>query len=202
MWKKFFVIALFSLPSLADEVNGWQPLHESVYRDDMNATRRIVESGRWDIDARSKAGIAPLHIAVKTRNLPMVEYLLEHGADADIQDNNGYTPLLYAISQHRVAIVRALLRHEADIELANAAGITPLQQAAYSNDFEIVDLLLREGADANALNKNGINACELAYLKGNFAMAHYLKDWTRGPCGKYADELQKMEEKPREKRQP
>ncbi|MCF6201913.1 MAG: ankyrin repeat domain-containing protein, partial [Hydrogenimonas sp.] len=76
-----------------------------------------------------------------------------------------------------------------DVNLANDAGITPLQQAAYSNDFKIVDFLLRNGADPELRNLNGVNACELAYLKGNFAMAEHLKPFTKGECGKYADEL-------------
>jgi len=194
MKKTIFIVTILFSMSLADEVNGWQPLHEAVFADDMNATRYDVEVEKCDIDAQSKAGISSLHIAVKTRNLPMVRYLVEHGADVDIQDNNGYTPLLYAISQRREKIVEYLVSHEADINLANDAGITPLQQAAYTNDFAIVDFLLRHGADPEMLNTQGINACELAYLKGNFAMAHHLKSWTRGTCGKYADELEKRKE--------
>ncbi|WP_457597031.1 ankyrin repeat domain-containing protein [Hydrogenimonas sp.] len=194
--KKIIVITTLLLSALfGDEVNGWEPLHEAVYKDDMNATRHLVEEEHDDIDAQSKAGISPLHIAVKTRNLGMVDYLLDHGADVDIQDNNGYTPLLYAISQRRLEIVKSLVRHDADVNLANASGITPLQQAAYTNDFAIVDFLLRHGADADALNRSGINACELAYLKGNYAMAHHLKSWTHGVCGKYADELEHNETK-------
>ncbi|WP_456453091.1 ankyrin repeat domain-containing protein [Hydrogenimonas sp.] len=192
---------LFSM-AFADEVNGWQPLHESVYHDDINATRHIVEETECDIDAQSKAGISPLHVAVKTRNLPLVNYLLDHGADVDIQDNNGYTPLLYAISQRRLKIVQTLVLHDADVNLANNAGITPLQQAAYSNDFAIVDYLLMNGADPDILNKNGVNACELAYLKGNFSMAHHLKAWTHGVCGKYADELEETNEPKKGETQP
>ncbi|WP_201352969.1 ankyrin repeat domain-containing protein [Hydrogenimonas urashimensis] len=188
--KRVASIVLFVLiPMFADSVNGWEPLHEAVYEADMNRTRGIVENSDADIDAQSKAGIAPLHIAVKIRNLPMVDYLLEHGADVDIQDNNGYTPLLYAIGQHRLKIVKTLLQHDADVNLANSQGITPLQQAAYSNDFPIVDYLLDHGADPEILNANGINACELAYIKGNFSMAHHLLAYTKGVCGKYVDEL-------------
>ena len=190
--KKIFLtilLACFAAGAAADEVNGWEPLHESVFADDMNATRHEVEDLHCDVDAQSKAGISPLHIAVKTRNLPMVKYLLEHGADVDIQDGNGYTPLLYAIAQRRIKIVRTLVLHDADVNLANDAGITPLQQAAYTNDFAIVDFLLRNGADPDLLNKNGVNACELAYIKGNFAMAKHLRYFTHGECEVYAEDL-------------
>ena len=187
--KKTLCCIVAAVSLFADSVNGWRPLHEAVYQADMNRTRSIVEGGSCNIDAASKAGISPLHIAVKTRNLPMVEYLLAHGADVDAQDNNGYTPLAYAIGQHRLEIVRSLIRHHADINLANDAGITPLQQAAYGNDFDIVDLLLENGADPELLNEKGLNACELAYIKGNFSMAHHLRPYTKGACGIYADEL-------------
>ncbi len=183
------ILSFFALSASADETNGWKPLHESVFADDMNATRHEVEDLHCDIDAQSKAGISPLHIAVKTRNIAMVNYLLEHGADVDIQDCNGITPLLYAIGQRRLKIVRTLVRYDADVNLANDAGITPLQQAAFSNDFAIVDFLLRNGADPDLLNKNGVNACELAYIKGNFAMAKHLRYYTHGECEIYADDL-------------
>ena len=183
------LLASFAVAAAADEVNGWKMLHESVFSGDMNATRREVEKLHCDIDAQSKAGISPLHIAVKTRNLAMVDYLLDHGADVDIQDGNGYTPLLYAIAQRRIEIVRSLVRHDADVNLANDAGITPLQQAAFTNDFAIVDFLLQNGAAPDLLNKNGINACELAYIKGNFAMAKHLGYYTHGACEIYADDL-------------
>ncbi len=181
----------------ADKVNGWEALHEAVFAQDMNRTENLVEKKHCDIDAQSKAGISPLHIAVKIRDLKMVDYLLRHGADVDIQDNKGRTPLQYAISQRRLKIVIDLVRHEADVNLANDAGITPLQQAAYSNDFAIVDFLLQNGADPNQLNKQGINACELAYIKGNFAMAYHLLPYTKGICGRYADQLKLMYKKDR-----
>jgi len=185
------IVSLVSL-LFGDRVNGWQPLHEAVFKSDITWVKKIVADEACDIDAQSKAGISPLHIAVKTRNLAMVNYLLEHGADVDIQDRHGYTPLHYAISQRRLKIVMALVGHDADVNLANDVGITPLQQAAYSNDFAIVDFLLDHGADPDRLNANGINACELAYIKGNFSMAHHLLAWTHGTCGVYADELHIM----------
>ncbi|WP_457593271.1 ankyrin repeat domain-containing protein [Hydrogenimonas sp.] len=192
MKRIIFILTLFlSMFLHADSGNGWQPLHEAVYSGDMAKMKKIVGQKSCDLDAQSKAGISPLHIAVKVRNLKMVNYLLDHGADVDIQDNNGYTPLLYAVSQHRMKIVRSLIRHDADANLANSAGITPLQQAAYSNDFQIVDFLLRNGADPELKNLNGVNACELAYVKGNFAMAEHLKPFTRGECGIYLNELKK-----------
>jgi len=189
MNKSIIVLIILSSLLFADSVNGWKPLHESVYKNDFELMKKIVEKDKCDIDSQSKAGISALHIAVKTRNLAMVDYLLDHGADVDIQDKNGYTPLHYAISSHHIKIVKALVMHDADVNLANNAGITPLQQAAYSNDFSIVDFLLDHGADPNILNANGINACELAYLKGNFSMANHLLFYTDGECGKYVDEL-------------
>ena len=188
---KSCIVFLMVLPYLlfADSVNGWKPLHEAVYRNDFKLLKKIVEKDKCDVDSQSKAGISALHIAVKTRNLKMVNYLLDHGVDVDIQDKNGYTPLHYAISARRLKIVRALIMHDADVNLANNAGITPLQQAAYSNDFSIVDFLLDHGADPKVLNANGINACELAYLKGNISMAHHLLFYTNGKCGEYVDEL-------------
>ncbi|MCF6202038.1 MAG: ankyrin repeat domain-containing protein, partial [Hydrogenimonas sp.] len=109
MKRIIFIIALFfSVMLNADSSNGWQPLHEALFSQNAKKVKSLVEKGGCDIDAQSKAGISPLHIAVKVRNLNLVNYLLDHGADVDIQDNNGFTPLLYAISQHRYRIVVSL----------------------------------------------------------------------------------------------
>ena len=180
-----WVVVLLAWRLVADSVNSWTPLHEAVFANDWNRTKRLIAREDTDIDAQSKAGITPLMVAVKTRNLAMVRYLLEHGADVDLADHHGHSPLLYAVAQHRLGIVRLLVRYDADVNQPNRAGITPLAQAAYGNDLPIVEFLLDHGADADALDRRGINACELAYLKGNFAMAHYLKPMTRGVCGVY-----------------
>jgi len=65
----FIITLFFSVYLFADSSNGWKPLHEAVYSGDMQKLRSLVAKKGCDIDVQSKAGISPLHIAVKVRNL-------------------------------------------------------------------------------------------------------------------------------------
>ncbi len=171
--KSLILISLLSFSLLGDEVNGWNMLHESVNDGDINKTTQMCKI--YDIDSTTKAGITPLHIAVKNRDLKMVIYLLDRGADIDVQDINGLTPLHYAIGQKRIKIVKYLVKRGADIESVNNYGITPLHQAAYSGRVEIVEFLLMNGADVFAKNDNNSTPYDLAKAKHRVGVSELLK---------------------------
>ncbi len=174
------VIAVFIFGAISlfgDSVNGWNRLHYAVFNDDFNLTKKLIEKDHIDIDSKSKAGISPLHIAVKNRDLPMVKLLLKEGADIDIQDNNGLTPLHYAIGQRRFEIVKYLVFHDADINIKNIYGISPLHQAAYTGDLKTVEFLIQAGADINAKNRLGATPYDLAKAKDRQRVANYLLNY-------------------------
>ncbi len=172
--KKIVLFFVFICFLYADEVNGWNALHYAVYNDNLNLAKKLIEKNHFDVNKKSKAGISPLHIAVKNRDLPMVKLLLKEGADINIQDNNGLTPLHYAVGQRRFKIVKYLVFHDADISIKNIYGITPLHQAAYSGDLDIVKFLLQAGADVRAKNKIGATPYDLAKAKRRDRVADYL----------------------------
>ena len=41
-----------------------------------------------------KGGSTPIHWAVDSGNLELVDWMLDDGADLSVKDNNGWTPLL------------------------------------------------------------------------------------------------------------
>ena len=183
MIKTFLALSfcLFCLQfSQADEVNGWSALHEAVYSDNAKLVKRILKEGDFDIDAKSKAGISPLHIAVKNRNLEIVRILVRNEANIDIQDGNGLTPLHYAVGQRRYEIVKYLIFHGADVNVKNAYGITPLHQAAFSGDMKTVEFLINAGADIFSISKNGMKPLDIARAKNRYEIANYLYYMEKG----------------------
>ncbi len=176
-----FLLFIFFISSLArcDEANGWNALHYAVFNDNFKLAKKLIEKNHLNIDSKSKAGISPLHIAVKNRDLKMVKFLLKEGADIDIQDNNGLTPLHYAIGQRRFKIVKYLVLHDADVNIKNIYGISPLHQAAYSGDLDIVEFLLQAGADVYSKNNLKATPYDLAVAKRRWRVANYLLNYMR-----------------------
>ena len=68
---------------------GWNPDAQAA------TISFLVESGA-DPNAANKRGVAPLHIAVRTRSAAAVRRLIELGAEPTRPNGNGSTPLLLA----------------------------------------------------------------------------------------------------------
>ena len=60
-----------------------------------------------------KMGWTPLFRAVFSGNIPVVEYLLDHGANPDIGIHKGASPLHQAVDKGLYPIAKLLLKHHA-----------------------------------------------------------------------------------------
>jgi ankyrin repeat protein len=126
-------------------------------------------------------GDTPLTLAVAggAGRLPLVELLLETGADAnagpaaaegqqgDVEDG-GVRALHHAAAHDDVAVVKRLLAAGADAEAATDAG-TALHWAAGEGAAAALRALLEKGADANATNAQGLTPLILAAAHGSGA---------------------------------
>lgn len=173
----FFILILLSSQIWADSINGWNELHKSVYEGNIHKTKQLIKKS--DIDSQTKAGLTPLHIAVKKRDIAMLMLLLRAGADVDSQDNKGFTPLYYAVIQNRIKIARKLLQNEADPNLSNFIGNAPIHQIAYRNRFEMLDLFLNFEVNLKQKNNFGMLPYEFAQKGGNTHMMVELRNMTK-----------------------
>uniref|UniRef100_A0AAV1TQI1 TIR domain-containing protein n=1 Tax=Peronospora matthiolae TaxID=2874970 RepID=A0AAV1TQI1_9STRA len=94
------------------------------------------------------------------------------------------TPLHCAVSTGRLAAVRWLIAHGADVNLCSKSSYRcegRLPPIFLADHPEIVHVLLRAGANHLAIpdpgHMNTITVLQLAYLRGNFAVAQILEDW-------------------------
>ncbi len=165
----------------ADKRNGWSELHQAIYNGNEQKISKLIS--KENITKRSKAGITPLHLAVKMRQQDTVEKLIKAGADVDVQDNIGQTPLHYALGQRLNKIAKILIKHDADMDLANKYGITPLHQAAYKGDTDMVQYMIDNGATVDIKNKQGSTPCQISYTKQNAGTTSLLQHYTKFPCG-------------------
>ena len=77
---------------------------------------------------------------------PIVELLLERGANINSKDNTYSTALMIASHENNSNVVRVLIDHGANINQKNIFGKTALDYASDNNYTEIIDLLLQNGA--------------------------------------------------------
>ena len=119
-------------------------------------------------------GQSACHLAIQHNHLPILQVLVQYGADVSITDLWGDTLLHVAVSFNNQAIVSYLLQHNADlINVVNNKGYTPffyaLTQANYSMakylyDYcDYVDLPIR--GCPNDLVEQFLYLPQLIYIK-------------------------------------
>ena len=88
------------------------PLNSSVNRIYRGLDRANIE-GFHELLARNSViedGKKPLFWAAETNNLPIVEYLLEHGADPNEIDHAGNRPIAYARRREAVDYLQTAMK--------------------------------------------------------------------------------------------
>jgi ankyrin repeat protein len=77
--------------------------------------------------ARSRKYPSPLHAAIHGEELPVVRWLIKHGADCNIRYSNGQTPLFHAVTRGSLDVVRALVEEGgASMDVRDDCGRTAI----------------------------------------------------------------------------
>lgn len=123
-------------------------------RDNAGATR-LIDSGQFDINMQNGEGYTLLHFAAGAGNLPMVEALLERGADPTIRNSLGMTPKESAIG----TMVIARIQKAQQAWGKPASGRPKPASAGGTGDFDKVRWYTgaRRNADAIAELDKGID---------------------------------------------
>jgi hypothetical protein len=103
-----------------------------------------------------KNGNAAVHLAASKGNIPLIQFLLQRGANMNIQDYFGNSSLHYAVDKSRKDTILFLLNSGARINIQDFKGNSPLHIACVHDDFEIAKILLMRNADPELTDlKNG-----------------------------------------------
>jgi len=112
---------------------------------DIQCMRSLLENGA-DVEAENVDGLRPIHYAVRTGLVDLVELLIQHGANVDAADVHGNRPLHDAVC-HGLDVVQLLVRHGASLNVQNVDGKTPLHVAVERQQSEVAIFILNAGAD-------------------------------------------------------
>ncbi|KAK0618812.1 ankyrin repeat-containing domain protein [Immersiella caudata] len=136
------------------------------------------------LDLVDEQGMTPIHRAVLTNNLGVLQILLRCGGREclDVRDHSGAAPLHHAVtldwkmgSGH---IAAELLTAGASLNVLDDRKTTPLMWAAERGDLEFVVFLLQRGAYKHARDAENHTAEDLATTGGHANVASCIKWWT------------------------
>ena len=135
---------------------------------EVEAAKVLLDWGA-EINAQHiEGGSTPLHYAVTTNRLEMVELLLSRGANVNATFRSGSTALHIAANRGFVPIAEVLIRKGALVDARDASGAAPIDEAAWRGYAEMVQFLIDHGADPKAHNRdNGATPLHEAAMKGH-----------------------------------
>jgi RNA polymerase sigma factor (sigma-70 family) len=117
-------------------IGSFTALHRAAYYGDADLAALLLERGA-DVNARTKIGQTPLHVAVLLDWPAITALLLERGADSNTITDRGMTPLHWAVIRGRAGQVSLLVQAGARADLPDAEGRSPRDWAALKGFGEL-----------------------------------------------------------------
>jgi len=159
-----FLTFIRSVYSMVESNN--EMLLRGARTNNIRLVRELLEP-KVDINTQDENGDTALTLAIHMGYKPMVELLLDKGANPNIKNNVfwGYTALLWAVDKDKPDIVKLLLEKGVNPNIQDNFDNTALMIAARNNRILIVRLLLDSGASLDLVNNEGKTALDLAQEK-------------------------------------
>jgi len=133
------------------------------------------KTDEWpDINKLNAQGMAPLHDAVRDKNLVLARTLILRGADVNLFSSAKMNPLYYAADCGQVPMVKLLLDAGALIDAKSVDGWRPLLLSIERGYTHVAEELIRRGADVNAANHFGWTPLHSASANGQLEILELL----------------------------
>ncbi|MDG5492998.1 ankyrin repeat domain-containing protein [Psychroserpens sp. SPM9] len=122
---------------------------------------KYLETVGLDPNISNGEGISPLHIvASRSKDLELINYLIDRGLDVSTKDFNGNTAVMNAASRNTIDVVKIMVANLKPINTTNKKGQSALSLAVQNNTSDVVAFLLDKGYDTKIVDAEGNN---LAY---------------------------------------
>jgi len=131
------------------KVNGITALGISAIYGKLNIMKRLQESGA-DVNLTSPAGIGPLYLAIKARNIDCVRFLIEKGAVSYFRDQIwvDFSPVFLAVTACMVSVLEIMCDNGENLdEYKDSQGFTPFTLAIKHAIHDVVNYLSLRGVN-------------------------------------------------------
>jgi ankyrin repeat protein len=143
------------------------PLITAVYNENSDEIKSLIAKGAKINEKAKSSGETALHAAVETGNIEITEYLLTHGAKANIRDAKKRTPLMMLDEDATPELVNLLLRFGAKTTPIDKDKNTILHHFAEYGKSDSIQILVSYGANVNAVNSKKHTALMIAADNSN-----------------------------------
>lgn len=117
---------------------------------------KFLESSGLNPTSVSKDGETALHaLASGSKDLAVINYFLDKGADVNQADALGNTPFMNASKQNNLEIVSLFAKKVQDVNHTNKKGESALSLALANNKADVVAFLLDHKASTSVIDKEG-----------------------------------------------
>jgi ankyrin repeat protein len=133
------------------------PLHCACREGNIEIVKLLIKYGA-DVNCQNRySTIYPIFDVLAsttiTDSLPIIQLLIEEGADIKVVDSFGNTLLHYAIEKEMIELVKLSISLGCDIDFTERHDKdTPLHYAYLQKNEEIIDYLIKHGANNKKLN--------------------------------------------------
>lgn len=168
---------------LGADFNCSNLLHREVSCGNYDTVNYLIDHCNVNIDLLNREGNTPLHVAIYSGNVGMVEILLNHGVDVYALDTDGNSAFQLAVISGDYSIIDLLSSYStSEREETNDNGDSGMHIACRMGVSQKILKLLDEeyGYYFNSQNKNGQTPLHIAVSNSNIDFVRYIIDTEDG----------------------
>ncbi|VDI78194.1 Hypothetical predicted protein [Mytilus galloprovincialis] len=164
----------FKLPTWENGIEAPSLWCATGLENGLDIIKLLTEHGA-DVNGLTSVQSTPLISACGSLNTPMVEYLMEHGANIRNITEKGYPCLMAAVDNTELCAY--LISKGASVNASSVDGYTALHHAAHSHKLETVKLLCRNGGSVTAKQTIKKHPCRSLLLEADDDVTNCILMW-------------------------